>query len=135
MGGNGLAPLLALLTSGLEAAVLATHSQELEGFEALARDHRHLLHFAEEADFIGREPGGKREGHVCCICYGISCVASCRCMRAVDYRLYYSRIAVSRGTRLPRDKVEIDGLKPSRIGRGDISLLKRHLLKYSNSLR
>lgn len=47
----------------------------------------------------------------------------------------YSRIAVSRGTRLPRDKVEIDALKPSRMGRGDISLLKRHLLKYSISLR
>lgn len=128
LGGNGLAPLLALLTSGLEAGVLATHSQELEGFEALARDHRHLLHFAEEADFVGREPGGKREGHVLCICYGIACVASCCCMRAVEYRLYYSRIAVSRGTRLPRDKVEIDGLKRSRIGRGDIRLLlKRHL--------
>lgn len=61
---NGLAPLLALLTSGLEAGVLATHSQELEGFEALARDHCHLLHFAEEADFVGREPGWKGEGHV-----------------------------------------------------------------------
>ena len=68
LGGNGLAPLLALLTSGLEAGVLATHSQELEGFEALARDHRHLLHFAEEADFVGREPGWKREGHGCCLC-------------------------------------------------------------------
>ena len=59
--------MLALLTSGLEAGVLATHSQELEGFEALARDHRHLLHFAEEADFVRREPGWKREGHVCLV--------------------------------------------------------------------
>lgn len=67
LGGNGLAPLLALLTSGLEAGVLATHSQELEGFEALARDHGHLLHFAEEADFVGREPEWKREGHVCVV--------------------------------------------------------------------
>ena len=48
--------------------LLCTHSQELEGFEALARDHRHLLHFAEEADFVGREPGWKREGHGCCLC-------------------------------------------------------------------
>ena len=61
---EGSAPVLALLTSRLEAGALATHSQELEGFEALARDHRHLLHLAEEADFIGREPGREREGHV-----------------------------------------------------------------------
>jgi len=72
---------------------------------------------------------------VVCLYYGIACVSSrCRCHLMVHVG-YTARIAVSRGTRLPRDKVEIDGLKPSRIGRGDISLLKRHLLKYSNSLR
>ena len=62
-----------------EAGVLATvgtHSQELEGFEALAWNHRHLLHFAEEADFVGREPGGERESHDCCsvVLWHFSCL-------------------------------------------------------------
>jgi len=30
---------------------LVTYTQELESFEALARDHGHELHFAQEADF------------------------------------------------------------------------------------
>lgn len=57
--------------------VYATHSQELEGFEALARDDGDLLHFGEEADFVGRQPSWEREGHGCImVCYIIACVCS-----------------------------------------------------------
>jgi hypothetical protein len=53
---NGPFCLLSLLTSGSRGwrTRLTTHTQELEGFEALARNHRHQLHLAEEADFVRR---------------------------------------------------------------------------------
>lgn len=41
--------------SGWTAAT--THTQEFEGFEALAWDDGHELHFAEEADLVWREAG------------------------------------------------------------------------------
>ena len=100
-----LACLLALLTKGvgLEAGVLATHSQELEGFEALARDHGHLLHFAEEADFIGREPGRKREGHarldVCTMALLVLC--SCCVIYVINYWMYRA-VSESVGRACPR---------------------------------
>jgi hypothetical protein len=92
-------PRCALLTSvqRLGRILAATHTQELEGFEALAWDHRHLLHFAEEADFIGREPGWEGEGHGC-ECVAVYARALCVCLQLI------CSIAVTQsGTRLPRD--------------------------------
>lgn len=100
-----------------EAGVLATvgtHSQELEGFEALARDHCHLLHFTEEADFIGREPGREREGHgwvvVCTMALLVRVLVDIFVPLIVPYTVEWrSRV----GRACPAIKVEIDRLKRS----------------------
>lgn len=41
----------------------ATHSEQFEAVEALARDDRHVLHLAQEASLGGREAGREGEGH------------------------------------------------------------------------
>lgn len=81
-----------------EAGVLArsgTHTQEVEGFEALARNDGDQLHFAEEADFVGREPGGEREGHASVVCYGIAC-AVLEYEVALQFLMYNGGLEVGR---------------------------------------
>lgn len=50
----------------------ATYSQQVEPFEALARDDGHGLHLAEERDLGGQEAHGVRECH----CGGVADVQS-----------------------------------------------------------